>query len=167
MKTTRVIASILAWFNLVFWGFPVITSLLEMLVAPDGRKLVVVVMLAAIPLNSFAALQLHRSIRNPKITLNHQTPVGIRFVGFFALFIGVIMTACGLIVVQNAKELLPAWKDQIMANLKDAPASYSTISFIQSVGGFMAVAGLLIVLNVVLNIRLLRWYYLVNRSDVS
>ena len=165
MKITRVIAWILAWFNLIFWGIPVISSLIQSLASPHPLVLAILVFFAAIPLNAFAALQLHRSIRNPAVKLNHQTPVGIRFVGSFALCVGAVIVVSGIVITENARELLPVWKDQ-MSQYKE-PASMSTVSGLQSMGILMAVLGIAAVLNAVLNMRLLRWYYLVNRSDVS
>ncbi|HWB94341.1 MAG TPA: hypothetical protein VG605_20950 [Puia sp.] len=165
MKTTRVIAWILAWFNLIFWGIPVISSLIQSLASPNPLILVILVFFAAIPLNSFAALQLHRSIRNPQVKLNHQTPVGIRFVGTFALCVGGIIAVSGIIITQSAKDLLPVWKEQ-MAQYKQ-PESMATVGGLQDMGILMVVLGLAAIVNVVLNMRLLRWYYLVNRSDVS
>lgn len=165
MKTVKLIGWILAWFNLIFWGIPVISSLIQSLAAPNPLVLVTLVFMAAIPLNSFAALQLHRSIRNPEVKLNHQTPVGIRFVGSFALFVGAFVAFCGIVMVQGAREWLPLWKEQI-AQYKQ-PESMGTVGTLQGLGIFMIVLGLAAVLNAVLNMRLLRWYYLVKQSDVS
>lgn len=165
MKTVRVFAWILAWFNLIFWGIPVISSLIQSLASPNPLILAILVFFASIPLNSFAALQLHRSIRNKEIKLNHQTPVGIRFVGSFALCVGAIIVVSGIMIAQNAKDLLPVWKEEV-AQYKQ-PESMSTIGGLQAMGALMVVLGIAAVLNAVLNMRLLRWYYLVKQSDVS
>jgi hypothetical protein len=165
MKITRVVARILAWFNLIFWGIPVVTQLLQSLASPNPAILVILVFFAAIPLNSFAALQLHRSIRHPDVKLNHQTPVGIRFVGAFALFVGTLVAGCGFIMLQNAKQMLPLLEQQ-MADYKQA-TPVTTVGGLQGMGLFVALLGIAAIVSVILNMRLLRWYYLVKQSDVS
>jgi hypothetical protein len=164
MKTVRVIAWILAWFNLVFWGIPIITSIMQSLARPNPLILVMLVFLAAIPLNSFAALQLHRSIRNPKIPLGHHTPVGIRFVGIFALVVGGIITCCGILLLQHAQEFFPTFKEQWDGLKQGAPI---TVDNLRQIGIFFLVLGVAEVINVVLNTRLLRWYYLTRPDDQS
>jgi len=163
MKVIRTIAWILAWFNLVFWGIPIVSSLLQSLASPNPLILVILVFFAAIPLNSFAALKLHKSLRNPKLPLGHQTPIGIRFVGVFALVIGAIIACCGIMISQHAQEFLPSFKEQ-MAQYKQAGPI--TVNSVREASIFMIVLGVAEVANVILNTRLLRWYYLVKRSDV-
>jgi hypothetical protein len=160
MKSTQVIARILAWFNLVFWGIGLVNGLFNPVV-----PIAVMVVLASIPLNSFAALQLHKSIRNPEVKLSHQTPVGIRFVGIIALLIGICFAGVGLLLAQFAKEMLPAWLEQSAA-MKDPPP-VNTVGGLQVTGISIAALGFAIIFGVVLNMRLLRWYYLVKQSDVS
>jgi len=165
MRTARIIGWILAWFNLIFWGIPVISSIFQTLASPNPLILVILVFFAAIPLNSFAALQLHRSIRNPQVRLNHQTPVGIRFVGTFALFVGALIVISGVVIVGSARDMLPVWKEQ-MAQYKQSE-TLSTVSGLQGMGALMIVLGLAAVANAIINMRLLRWYYLVRQSDIS
>jgi hypothetical protein len=160
MKKTQVIARVLAWFNLVFWGVGLVNSLFSPLM-----NLAIMVVLVSIPLSSFAALQLHKSIRNPEVKLSHQTPVGIRFVGIIALLIGIGLAGIGIILAQYARELLPSWIEQSAA-MKDPPP-FNTVGGLQVAGAFLALLGFAVIFGVVLNMRLLRWYYLVKQSGVS
>lgn len=162
MKPTRLIGWILAWFNLVFWGIPIVSSILQSVSNP--LILLMLVFLATIPLNSFAALRLHRSIRNPQIPLNHQTPVGIRFVGTFALIVGGIIGCCGIVIAQNAQQFLPSFKEQMTQYGQTGPI---TAASLQEAGIFMLVLGVAAVVNVILHFRLLRWYLLVRKNDAG
>lgn len=166
MKNTRVIARILAWFNMIFWGIPIISAILQSFVAPNLPILVMLVLLAAIPLHSYAALQLLKSIRNPEVRLSHNTPVGIRFVGLVALFFGILLTGCGAVILQGAKEMLPLFKEQMSA-YKEIDPSMLTVGVLQKYGVFMMLLGLAIIVGVILDLRLLRWYYLVRQSDIN
>lgn len=164
MKVTRKIGKALAWFNFVYFGMNVIVSFFAVLASGNFGMLAVTVLAAAIPLNSYAALQLHRSIRNPEIKLSHQTPVGIRFVGAFVILIGLFVAGIGLLVILGAKEILQTWKE----NAVDMPQPFNIKSAgqLQGLGAIFAFLGLIITVGAVLNMRLLRWYYLVRQSDV-
>jgi hypothetical protein len=165
MKTARTIGKVLAWFNLIYWGFSVITSLLQGLASANMSLLVASVLLAAIPLNSYAALQLHRSIRNPEIKLSHQTPVGIRFVGSFVVLMGIFLTGVALLIILGAKELLPAMKENAVDMLQ--MLNITSVGQLQGMGAIMLFFGAIMIASALINMRLLRWYYLVKQSDVS
>lgn len=171
MKITLKIASVLTWFNLVFWGLITCVLLLAVLSSMYIPFLIVPVLMSAIPLNCYASLSLHKSIRRPSLPLSSQAPVGIRFVGFIALFFGISGFCSGFEVVGNAKDILVSVKEQF-AQMKDMPQvqqQYKNLSVadIRNMGISALILGSFIVINVVLNLRLLRWYYLVKKSDVS
>ncbi|HZE85158.1 MAG TPA: hypothetical protein VE035_12680 [Puia sp.] len=111
--------------------------------------------MGATALHSFAALKLHKSISNPAIPLSNQTPAGIRFVGAIALFLGIIYIGCGIVVLQNSQEVIRLMQAQYPAEIKMADLS----SRIRMGGIFLLISGLCIVVNVILNFRLLRWYF--------
>jgi hypothetical protein len=170
MKMTLKAASILTWFNMIFWGFITGIMLLAALSAINMPILLATVLLSAIPLNSFAALKLHQSIRRPTLSLSSQTPVGIRFVGFIALFFGIICLGDGFVLLSNTKEILDVFKAQMSQapQMAQVPGFKSfTVSEFRWGGVLMLILGLSIVVNMVLNLRLLRWYYLVRKSDAA
>lgn len=165
MKTMRVLGRVLAWFNLVFWGIQVLSGVLQAMSMGVPVVWVVVVLMAAIPLNSYAALQLHKSLRRPDIPLSHNTPVGIRFVGAFVVFIGIFWTGIGLLMLEWAKDLLPYFKEQ-SANMGQLMGPM-TVERIRGLGVFIALLGIIMIASALINMRLLRWYFLVRKSDVS
>jgi hypothetical protein len=122
------------------------------------------VLVASIPLQSYAALQLHKSIRRPEIKLSHNTPVGIRFVGVVALLFGFLFLLSGMAMAKNAPEMLSALREQPF--MKEMYAGI-TVEMLRRYGILAAVLGLITIVNVILNMRLLRWYYLVHQSDAS
>jgi len=161
MKTALKIAAILSWFNLIFWGINLISALPT--IAGRGSLMVIsLVLVASIPLNAYASLQLHKSIRRPAVKLNHQTPAGIRFVGLVAEFIGILLLLVGLAVLLNPQQTLTALKDSQDPVMRERLATIQAVKFI---GGFFIFLGITVCVNVVLNFRLLR-YYLVRQSDV-
>ena len=164
MKMTLKIGRILAWFNLIYWGFGILNGFFSAVAMGNPLVWVIVVLMAAIPLNSYAALQLHKSIRRPEVKLSHNTPVGIRFVGSVVIFIGICFIGAGLIIVRFAKELLPQLKEQTAA-MKGL--TIDTPGQVQSFGIVMIFLGGIMLIGAMLNMRLLRWYYLVKKSDIS
>jgi hypothetical protein len=167
MKTAQNVGRILAVFNLIIWGILLAGPLLGALVSFNALVLVMLVLFAAMPLHSYAALQLQKSLRHPEIKLNQQTPVGIRFVGLIALFIGFFMALCGFLVLKDAREWLPLMKEQMASLNKQQDLSMITVGYLQGMGGFLLIAGLMAIASVLLHLRLLRWYFLVKQSDVS
>jgi hypothetical protein len=164
MKRSLKIASVLSWINLVFWGLNVGSALLSSFSGFNPLILVSIVLLASIPLHSYAALQLHKSIRKPEIKLSHQTPVGIRFVGLVAMLFGFFFVLGGLLMARNGAEMLNTLREQ--GFMKEMYAQM-TADMIRQWGIVMLVLGAVVIVNVVLNLRLLRWYYLVHQSDAS
>jgi hypothetical protein len=167
MKIALKVATVLSWFNLVWWTLNIVSSLSSVTAfGAPMLMLALLVLLASIPLNAYASLQLHKSIRRPSVKLNAQTPIGIRFVGLAAQFLGVIMTIVGIVLLLNATKIAAMPKDQV-AGTAEMRALLSSVRGIRFVGGFFLFLGLCVSVNVVLNFRLLRWYYLVKQSDVS
>jgi hypothetical protein len=148
------ISSILSWINLVFWG---LISLIGLLSGFSSGSFVLILwffLQSSIVLHSYAAIRLHTSIRRPAIPLSGQTPSGIRFVGFVAMFFGVAYFAYGVALLRSAKEILQTIQSS-MPQFKDIKEGDL------HAGGVIALLlGLSITVNVILNLRLLRWYYL-------
>jgi len=165
MKMVRTLGRILAWFNLIYWGFGVVSGLLQAMSMGIPLAWVVVVLMAAIPLNSYAALQLHKSIRRPEIKLSHNTPVGIRYVGSFVVFIGITFVGFGVLLLERPQDLLQLFKEQ--ATNMNQLVSLNTVDQLRSLGVFVVVLGIVMIASALLNMRLLRWYFLVRKSDVS
>jgi hypothetical protein len=171
MRTTLKAATILTWFNLIIWGFVVGLLLLGTLSAMFLPGLALAFLISAIPLNAYAALKLQKSIRYPNIPLNQQTPTGIRFVGFIALFVGVNLIGEGFALIKDAREFLDFLKDFYTKQAPDIaqmPAFKSMgVADVRAAGVICLILGLCLAVNVVLNLRLLRWYLLLRKNDAS
>jgi hypothetical protein len=171
MRTTLKVATILTWFNFIFWGLINGLLLLGALSSMFLPWLVIAVLMSAIPLNCYAALKLHKSIRNPGIQLSQQTPMGIRFVGFIALFFGINSIGDGIALMRDPREFLDFLKDFYTKQAPDIarmPAFKSMgIADVRAAAIVCLILGLCMAVNVVLNLRLLRWYLLLRKNDVS
>jgi hypothetical protein len=165
MKTTIKVAKVITWFNLIVWGGLLALMLLYGLATGFVPLIIAVFLFGAIPLHSYAALKLQKSIRHPEIKLSHQTPVGVRFIGFVALFFGICTVANSFVIISDPKTALKPMEASI-AETKGLSES-EMASVLRVVAGFVMVMGIAVILNVLLNLRLLRWYYLVKQSDVS
>ena len=164
MKNVLKAASILTWFNLIIWGLFIVLMALTAFAMQAMPLLFVLVLLSAIPLNCYAALRLQKSIRHPGIRLSSQTPTGIRFVGFVALFFAISFVVNGFTLTGNASSAVKLFKEQ-MTQVKGADMSFMTVGYFKGLGVAAVFLGLCVGVNVILNFRLLRWYYLVNQSD--
>jgi hypothetical protein len=153
LKKVLKISAVLSWFNLVVWGLIVIGGLLSALLFQSFALVAFSFILSVILLHSYAALQLHKSIRHPAIPLSNQTPVGIRLIGFVALFFGITYFANGIAVLQNTREFGQFMHSQF-PQAKDLGAGG-----LRAGGVFTLLCGFSISLNVFLNFRLLRWYF--------
>jgi hypothetical protein len=171
MRTTLKAVTILTWFNLIFWGLITGLLLLGTLSAMLLPWLAIAVLMSAIPLNCYAALKLHQSIRNPAIPLSQQTPMGIRFVGFIALFFGIYLIGDGFALIRDPRELLDFLKDYYTKQPPEiaqmSPFKSMGIADMRTAGVICLVLGLCMAVNVVLNLRLLRWYLLLRKNDAS
>jgi len=165
MKTTIKVATVITWFNLIVWGGLLTLMLLYGLATAFIPIIIAVFLFSAIPLHSYAALQLQKSIRHPQVKLSHQTPVGVRFIGFVALFFGILMVANCFAIVSDPRAAFKRMEAGI-AETKGLSES-EMVTMLRASAGFVMVMGIAVVVNVILNMRLLRWYYLVKQSDVS
>lgn len=163
MNNTLKISSVLTWFNLIVWGIIAALGLLSALMAGNLSFLLVTILTGVTVLHSYASLKLHRSIRHSNVPLSDQTPVGIRFIGFIALFFGVLYIGDGIGFLQNTGVVVKSIQPQM-------PPEFKNVNFAALVRGiaiFSLITGICISVNVFLNFRLLRWYYLVKQSDIS
>lgn len=153
MKTVLKVTHILSWINLIIGGLLVTGGLLSMLSTPNASILLVsVVLTGSIVLHSYAALQLRKSIVQPNVPLNKQTPTGIRFIGFMALFFAMLNIGNAVVIIQNAAEVVK----QIELPFK--PEGIDLVSMIRGVGIFSLLFSIGIAVNVLLNLRLLKWF---------
>ena len=166
MKGTLRVANVLSWFNLFYWGIPLAMGILSTLTSFNAAVLVAFVLLCCIPLHAYAALQLHKSIRIPTIKLSHNTPAGIRFVGLVALLFGALMILFGIGLLRYAPEVFKMLQEQ-KADFESTGMGTLTVAKLRQIGVGCLVPGLIAAVNVILNLRLLRWYYLVHQSDAS
>jgi hypothetical protein len=164
MNKVLKIATVLSWINMIFWGFMCFGALLLVLALRAPAALVIIILPGAIVLHSYASFQLQKSIRNPAIPLNSQTPTGIRFIGFVALFVGIMLLFDGATAVMQPqvyiKNMQQLW-DQFGVKSKSA---VPTITQARLSGAFVALIGLCVAVNVNLNFRLLRWYYYIRNN---
>jgi hypothetical protein len=169
MKTALTAASVLSWINLIVWGLIVVSGLF--LTVPTGQLgyVSVIVLLSSVPLSCYAAIKLHASIRHPDIPLSHQTPTGIRFVGLMALFFGITYVGYGVMIIGHPQVILEAMKVMPDKLPGYTPAQIAALAkaVVIFVGFLLVILGLMVAVNVVLNLRLLRWYYLMHKSDAS
>jgi hypothetical protein len=153
MKAALKISNVLSWINLIIGGILVLGGLLSMLMTPNASILLVsVVLTGSIVLHSYAALQLRKSIVHPEIPLNRQTPTGIRFIGFMALFFAILNIGNAVVIIQNAAEVAK----QVQLPFK--PEGIDLVATIRGAGIFSLLFSIGIAVNVLLSIRLLRWY---------
>lgn len=153
MKTRITIATILSWINLVFWSLACLFMLLAA-GAGGGLFLIMAFFLSAIPLHSYAAIRFHKHLRNPATPLKKQTLSGLRFMGFVVIFFGITMLANGAAALQNTKEILKA-EQELMPQMKNL-----TENTVRAGGILGMLLGISLLVNAILNTRLLRWYYL-------
>lgn len=161
MKKMISISSVLSWICLVVWGLISVLGLLISLVTGNLLMILVAFLLSSVVLHSYAALQLHKSIRNPAIPLGSQTSTGIRFVGFAALFFGLLYITYGLAIIQHPQSLLQAMQStSSMPQAKDA-----TMGQVRACGFIILLLGLCPAVNVFLSFRLLRWYFMSKQNQ--
>jgi hypothetical protein len=153
MRTVLKISTILSWFNLVTWGFIVLLFLMAGLLSQQLLIIIVAFLMCANVLHSYAALQLHQSIRSPAKSLSNQTPAGIRFIGVIAALAGIVSFSDGAATLQNSQEILKTTITQY-PQMKGV-----SVASVQMIGIFVIILGISLVVNVLLNFRLLRWYH--------
>jgi hypothetical protein len=153
MRTVLKISTILSWFNLVVWGLIVLTGVLSGLLYQQMVFFIVSFLFCVNILHSYAAIQLHKSIKDPSKPLSNQTPAGIRFIGMIAAFVGIVYFAEGMAILQNPHEVLQIMETQI------PQTKGSGLAGIRLIGSLSLLLGVCLVVNVLLNFRLLRWYH--------
>ncbi len=158
MKRLLLLSGILSWFNLIVWGFLVVMGLIMTMVFMNIGMLVVVFIISSIVLHSYAALQLRKSIRDPAIPLGSQTPVGIRLMGAFALFLGILYMGQGWAMLQNSNEIAKSLQDSLMDQFPDKMKNINTRVIAREIGVISLVVGIAATANAILNFRMLRWY---------
>jgi hypothetical protein len=97
-------------------------------------------------------MQLQKSILHAEIPLNSQTPVGIKLMGYISLFIGLIWFVSSIMVLKNPGDFM---KEMVLPP-KVTAAEY--LHFMEAVVSFLFVFSLSIIINVILNFRMLKWY---------
>ncbi len=160
MKTEIQISTILSWINIIIGGMWVFAGLMAVLMMGNMMLLLPVLLIASIVLHSYATMQLIRAIKNPSVPLGSQTPVGIRMVGFLALFFAVSNIISAVTVWQNAGEFLEKSRETLPEQLKD----FDILPYLKGMLVFLFVFNLCIALNVLISMRLLRRYQ-VSRSE--
>lgn len=163
MKNALKVSTVLSWFNLIVWGLFAGLGLLLAFFGGNLAFLTVTVITGFIVLHSYASLQLHKSIRNPSIPLSSQTPVGIRFIGFVALFLGVLYIGDGVGLLQSTGDMVKLMEPQLPPQAKNLNLD----KILKEIGVFSLVAGACIAVNVFLSFRLLRWYLFLQKNDIQ
>jgi hypothetical protein len=166
MQKELKVSTILTWFNMIVWALFTGIGLLETLFTGNFFFLIITFMMSVFVLHSYAALQLHKSIKNPAVPLSSQTPVGIRFIGFAALFFGIGFFTQGLAILQNIRELVKLMEPQL-TQLPPEVKGMDLNKLFRGIGIFSLVTGICIAVNVFLNFRLLRWYLFFRENEIK
>ena len=164
MKTALKVSGVLSWINIILWGYTVLDGLLAGLANGSALLLTVTFFLSSIVLHSYAAMKLRKSILHPEIPLGSQTPVGIRLIGMAASFLGVLFVLLGLVMITATEKTLTMVKTQSPGPYGDLYKSI-TIGQMHQMGVLFLLMGLFVTVNVFINSRLLRWYYVKNQRD--
>jgi hypothetical protein len=159
MKRALAISNILSWINLVIGCILMCFALLMLISMPMLPVLISGVLIGCIVLHSYAALQLRKSISNPSIPLNKQTPVGIRMMGFMSLFFATMALMSAVFTLQNIDDLLK--QAQVPKEMNKSLMHKALL--ISSV--FSLIFSLCVIVNVGLNFRLLSWYKLLQSNN--
>jgi len=153
MKKLIQVSAILSWFNLIVSGlFMTLALLAGSFMMGFGNVLIVVVLMGSITLHSYAAIQLRKSLLHPSIPLGRQTGTGIRFMGYIALFLAFMYGSSAYYMLQHSKEFID--QVQLPAELRNVDLSGT----FKKSGIFMMIFSISVVVNVILNFRLYRWY---------
>jgi len=159
MKKIVGVSTFLSWVNLVIASIIVLCALFAIAALPALAVMVSVVLVGCIVLHSYAALQLRKSILNASIPLNKQTPVGIRMMGYMALFFAIMLFSNAVYMLQNTQELLK--QVQFPKEMKNVDLT----GVIHGTSIFMLLFSISVILNVVLSLRLLRSYIVASQKE--
>ena len=164
IKNLVTLSGILSWCNLIVSGLLALIALLSgMAVAGILNALTVVVLFGSITLHSYAALQLRKSLLNPGIPLAGNTSTGLRFVGYFVLFFAIFEASMATVLLRSPKELVQQMQAQLPPEYKNVNIAGS----MHAAGVLMLIFCLSVLVNVLLNARLLRWYKMMQKRDES
>ena len=154
MKKVLNVTVILSWFNLIVAGTIAIIGLIMAAFTPGTLAILTsIVLVSAVILHSYAALQLRKTLLYPSVPLSRQTPTGIRFIGLMALFYALLNGGYAILILQHTAEF--ASQIKIPAGAEKMPIA----AFIRFGGGFSLLFSASIACNVFLNLRLLaQWY---------
>jgi len=155
MKKILIVTAVLSWFVLITGSILVLTGLV-MATASAGLLglLTGVFLTSSIVLHSYAAIQLRKSILHPSIPLGRQTPTGIRFMGFAALFFAFFNFNNAIYALKHTGEI--AKRIDLPAQYKALPVNINQL--LHAAGIFSFVLSICIILNVLINLWLLRIY---------
>jgi len=157
------LSAILSWLNLVIGSVLVFSAVVSGLFFIGlANAITPIVMWGSIILHSYAAIQLRKSIIT-SVPLNKQTAVGIRFIGYIAMFIALLWAGSGILLIQHAKELAQQLAKQIQLPPEYKNMDMSKLS--RAMGIFFLLLSISVISNVILNFRLLRWYYLSRQEE--
>ena len=163
MKTAIKASLVLSWINIVIWGLMTASALIIGLSSGSVYLLTIGVLMSSVVLHSYAALKLRKSILDPTIPLANQTSVGIRIVGLAASFLGIMALFGAFSYISMTKKTFEELKPR-MAEFADIYKDIPLSAFHQA-GIFFFFMGLGPTINVFINSRLLRWYYVKNQRD--
>jgi hypothetical protein len=157
MKKIKQLSGVLTWINLFAGSLLFLIGLMATLVSPDMfSSLLFILLTGSVILHSFAAFQLRKSILYPAIPLNKQAPVGLRLMGFMALFFAIMGISNGILTLQHAPETAKEIAKQIKLPVQAKEINF--IFLVRAFGIFTILISMCIVTNVALNFRLLKWY---------
>ncbi len=132
------------------------------LIRPDMLVVLTsVVLTSAIVLHSHATLQLRKSIIHPDRPLSRNIPGGIRFMGFIALFFAIWNFTNALVALQNAAEI--ASKLELPPQYKDM--HLDLVAIVRVSGIFQLLMSICIMINVIISMRMLRWFIAASQDN--
>jgi uncharacterized membrane protein len=157
LKKVLQLSGVLTWINLIISAILVFFALASgLLMVGLAATITPIVMWGSVIVHSYAVLQLRKSLIHGA-PLQQQTAIGIRFIGWVAIFIAVIWAATGMMAIQNAKEVAQQLTQQVQL-----PPEYKNIdmsNFARGIGAFFLFLSFCVITNVIINIRLLRLYH--------
>ncbi|HEY8387995.1 MAG TPA: hypothetical protein VIK74_05295 [Parasegetibacter sp.] len=158
MNNFTTITGILSRINFAFGALLCLISVTGLLLMANAALLIPVLLTGAVVLHSYAALQLRRSVVDPFVPLDSKTPTGIRFIGYLALLFAVVNISNGIVILKDT--------DAVLAQV-EMPAEASQFdmhAFLRGAAVIILIFSASIVVNVLLNLLLLRKFMLENRS---
>ncbi|MFT3701553.1 MAG: hypothetical protein QM802_04250 [Agriterribacter sp.] len=157
MRTTLKVSTVLSWINIFIGSFIAFSCLMGMLLMQNLGIVIFTVLIGGVILHSFATLQLRKSIINPAIPLSSQTPVGIRFIGFIALFFSILGIINAVAAIGSAEEVVK------LADQNYLQKGVNWVAVFRIIGVVFLIFSIGVAMNVFMSTRLLRWYLLSKR----